>query len=296
MATWQPAPGETLLARTPGCFATGTAVAVAGMRWFRDTERNDIQHELTGWPEGPDFTIRSKTERRTRAAGGFAGRALALAVMGAVEALASAGSVGSSPRGTGSAQDRANEVEDFPVLWAAPGTLARTLPWQLDPGRCPEDYRTHVLVTDRRVLVVGFPDDDTARDEVLWETDRDAIARVERRTFTRMGVEAQIVFADESWCRLAPPEADSHWEVVRHLAHASEVVPLEALTPGQREAVTAFAAEHAALRTVVTRRPSGHLTIEAVSKPIPDPSTGADPHLKIVGSDGEPVKSKPGDL
>ncbi|WP_369248406.1 hypothetical protein [Streptomyces sp. R41] len=296
MATWQPSPGETLLARTPGCFATGTATAVAGMRWFRDTERNDIQHDLVGWPEGPVFTIRSKAERRTRAAGGFAGRALGLVVMGAVEALAAAGSVGSSPRGAGRAQNHANEVDDFPVMWADPGTLARTLPWQLDPGRCPEHYRTHVVVTDRRVLVLGFPDDDTTQDEVLWETDRDTVADVQRLTFSKVGVEAKITFVDGSWCRLAPPEANDHWEVVRHLAYPSKLIAPEALTPGQRETVTAFQAERAAFDTVVTRRPSGNFTIEVTSGLVPDPRVGTDPRLKLMGPNGEHVNFKPGDL
>ncbi|WP_406373838.1 hypothetical protein OG788_26235 [Streptomyces sp. NBC_00647] len=296
MATWQPPPGETTLARSPGSFATGTATAVSGMRWFRDTERNDIQSDLAGWPDGPVFTVLSKSERRARAAGAFGVRAAALAVLAVVEAVAAAGSVGSSPRGTGRSHDHENEVDDFPVLWAGPGTLARTLPWQLDPSRCPENYRTHIVVTDRRVLVIGFPDDDTTQDEVLWQTDRDLIANVERRTYTRVGLEAVITFTDGSWCRLAPPEASDHWEVVRHLAYASELVAPEALTPGQKERVAALVAERPAFRTVVTRRPSGNFTIELTSEPVPDPIEGSDPRLRIMGPDGEHVNFEPGDL
>lgn len=296
MATWQPPPGETPLARTPGCFATGTATAVSGMRWFRDTERNDIQNDLAGWPEGPVFTVLSKSRRRTRAAGEFGVRAAALTVLAAVEALAAAGSFGSSPRGTGRSHDHANEVDDFPVMWAAPGTLARTLPWQLDPSRCPERYRTHIVVTDRRLLVVGFPDDDTTQDEVLWQTDRDNIADVERRTFSKVGVEAVITFTDGSWCRLAPPQASDYWEVVRHLAYDSRLVPPEELSPGQRESVAAFAAERGSYRSVVTKRPSGNFTIEVTTEPEPNPRRGTDPGLRIMGPDGETVKFKPGDL
>ncbi|MET8132023.1 hypothetical protein ABZV24_08670 [Streptomyces sp. NPDC005251] len=296
MANWQPSPGETCLARSPGRFATGTANAVAGMRWFRDTGRNDIQDGLAGWPEGPLFTVRSKSERRARAAGSFGVRAAALAVLGAVEALSAAGSIGSGPRGTGRSHDHENEVDDFPVMWAGPGTLARTLPWQLDPSRCAEHYRTHIVVTDRRVLVIGFPDEDTTQDEVLWQTDRDSIADVERRTFTKVGVEAVITFTDGSWCRLAPPEANDHWEVVRHLAYASKLVAPEALTPGQKETVTAFAAERPSFRTVVTRRPSGNFTIEVTSGPSPDPREGSDPRLRLMGPDGEHVTFEPGDL
>ncbi|MFD5814897.1 hypothetical protein [Streptomyces sp. NPDC127038] len=296
MATWQPLPGEICLARSPGTFATGTADAVAGMRWFRDTERNDIQNELAGWPEGPVFTVRSKSERRARATRAFGVRAAALAVLGAVETLAAAGSVGNAPRGTGRSHDRENEVDDFPVLWAGPGTVARTLPWQLDPGRCPEGYRTHIVVTDRRVLVIGFPDDDTTRDEVLWQTERDGIADVERRTFTKVGLEAVITFTDRSWCRLAPPSPNDHWEIVRHLAYASEVVTPEELTPGQKEKVAAFMAEHPSSRSVVTLRPSGNFTIEVTSASGPDPHEGSNPRLRLMGPDGEHVNFKPGDL
>lgn len=78
--------------------------------------------------------------------------------------------------------DRENEVEDFPVMWAAPGTLARTLPWQLDPARSDEKrYRTHAIVTDRRLVVVGLPyhkkDSKIIEDEVLWETPGPTSAR-----------------------------------------------------------------------------------------------------------------------
>ncbi|CAM5427146.1 hypothetical protein SVIOM342S_02944 [Streptomyces violaceorubidus] len=60
MNMWQPDPGETLVARSPVAFATGTAPQVKGMRWFRDTERTDIQHELAdAGLEGPAFAVRS---------------------------------------------------------------------------------------------------------------------------------------------------------------------------------------------------------------------------------------------
>ncbi|MET7744459.1 hypothetical protein [Streptomyces sp. NPDC005385] len=296
MTTWHPSPGETSLARTPGRFATGSDRAVSGMRWFRDTERNDIQKDLVGWPEGPTFTVLSASERRARATGAFGARLAALVVLTAVEALAAAGSAGSSPRGTGRARDRENEIDDFPVMWAAPGTLARTLPWQLDPSRCPENYRTHVVVTDRRLLVIGFPDDDTTQDEVLWQTDRGDIANVERRTFSKVGLEAVITFTDGSWCRLAPPETNGYWEVLRHLSYTSEHVPYEALTSGQQETVTAFSVVRPSSRAVVTRRPSGNFTIEVPYEPLTDPRGGSDPRLKIMGRNGEHVNFEPGDL
>lgn len=296
MTTWHPSPGETSLARTPGRFATGSDRAVSGMRWFRDTERNDIQKDLAGWPEGPAFYVLSKSERRARAAGAFVLRLAAFVVLAAVEALASAGSAGSSPRGNGRSRDRENEIEDFPVMWAAPGTLARTLPWQLDPSRCPENYRTHVVVTDRRLLVIGFPDDDTTQDEVLWQTDRGDIANVERRTFSKVGLEAVITFTDGSWCRLAPPEISDRWEVPRHLSYDSELVPHEELTPGQTERVAAAMVECSATHAVVTRRPSGNFTIELHDLPALDPREGSDPGVRVMGPNGEVVKFRSGDL
>ena len=170
MTTWQPAPGETLISRRRVNFATGSATSVSEMRWFRDTERRDIQAELPGWPEGPGFTVRSKSERRLRKGGRFAAGFLMVAVVGVIEALSSGGSMGNIST-LGSPQEPENEVEDFPVIWAAPGTLARTLPWQLDPGRRPGTYRTHMVVTDGRILVLGLRSDtDVPHDEVLWET------------------------------------------------------------------------------------------------------------------------------
>ncbi|MET7390040.1 hypothetical protein ACFYPT_38140 [Streptomyces sp. NPDC005529] len=296
MAIWQPLPGETSLARTPGCFATGTATAVAGMRWFRDTDRNDIQGELPGWPDGPVFTILSTSQRRAHAAGTFGMRAIALAVLAAVEVVGAAGSFGSSPNGPGRTHDHENEVADFPVMWAAPATLARTLPWQLDPSRCPERYRTHIVVTDRRVLVIGFPDNNLTQDEVLWETSRENIADVGRRTYSRVGAEAVITFVDGSWCRLAPPETNRHWEVVRHLAYSSKLIKPEALTPGQKQAVAVFESEQPSYGTVVTLRASGNFTVEVQSDPVPDAREGADPLVRAMGPNGESVKFKPGDL
>ncbi|MFJ6837461.1 hypothetical protein [Streptomyces sp. NPDC091209] len=146
------------------------------------------------------------------------------------------------------------------------------------------------------MLVIGFPDDDPNQDEVLWQTDRDSIAHVERRTFTKVGVEAVITFTDGSWFRVAPPEASDHWEVVRHLAYASELVAPEALTAGQKGTVATFAAERPSFRTVVTRRPSGNFAIEVTSASVPDPREGSDPRLRLMGPDGEHVNFEPGDL
>jgi hypothetical protein len=105
------------------------------MRWFRDTERNDIQSELVGWPEGPVYTARSRGVSLTRNI--LKGGAITVGVVIAgILTSQGGGGVGRDPRrsGSNSSRDRADEVEDFPVMWAAPGTIARTLPWQWTPA------------------------------------------------------------------------------------------------------------------------------------------------------------------
>ncbi|MDW4908883.1 hypothetical protein RB628_26950 [Streptomyces sp. ADMS] len=270
MNIWQPEPGETLLARALVTFATGAAARVSGMRWFRDTERNDIQHELPGWPEGPVYTARST--------GGVVGRntvkgtAIALGVAVLAVLSGGGGSLGSdtySPHKSGSdtPDDRNNEVLDFPVMWAAPGTIARTLPWQLDPARSPEKhYRTHAIVTDRRLVIVGFPyskkNDKLIEDEVLWEIPLAQIRQVTPRRF-KDGTDAEIVFSDGSWCRLG---AITRENFTRYLL-PHELIPLDALTPGQRSTVEKFVAESNvpnAAPPVVSLHPCGHYRVEFV--------------------------------
>src|SRR5882757_7489625 len=67
---WYPDPDESALLRAPITFATGYASPVAGSRWFRDTDRRDIQAELPGWPAGPEFTPHSKATQNTNRIGG----------------------------------------------------------------------------------------------------------------------------------------------------------------------------------------------------------------------------------
>ena len=271
MNIWQPEPGETLLGRAPMAFATGAAMRVKGMRWFRDTERNDIQNELPDWPEGAMYTPRSTGDAVAKSTVKGAAMALGVAVMGVLSSAGGNVSGSSGPdSGKDTPDDRENEVEDFPVMWAAPGTVARTLPWQLDPGRSDEKhYRTHAIITDRRLIIVGLPchkkDDKLIEDEVLWETPRSNISRVEHRDF-KDGNDIKIVFSDASWCRLSSIRRQ---KVTRYLIHPLELVPLDALTPAQRSAVENFVATaHApGLGTpVVTRRPSGHYRVEV---PVP---------------------------
>lgn len=97
-------------------------------------------------------------------------------------------------------------------MWAALGTIARALPWQLDPARSQQKrYRTHLIVTDRRMVVVGTPfserDYKHVDDGVLWETPRASVEKVERRDF-KDGADVKAVFIDGSWCRLRTSSRD----------------------------------------------------------------------------------------
>lgn len=269
MSVWLPDTGETLLTRAPVAFATGEATRVSGMRWFRDTRRNDIQDELPGWPAGPEYTARSAADVAARKTVKGAAIAAGVAVLSFLSAHG--GNVGGTPgtgHGTDTSQDHANEIDDFPVMWAAPGTIARTLPWQLDPGRSPgKRCRTHAVVTDRRLVVVGFPhvkgNDRLIDDEFLWEVPRSAIARVELRDFG-LGHDANIFFTDGSWCRLASVGRE---RLTRYLIEPLDFIPPAALTPAQRATAESFAAAQApdARPPLVKRNPCGCLRVEIVA-------------------------------
>ncbi|MFJ2233000.1 hypothetical protein [Streptomyces sp. NPDC087859] len=203
---WQPAPGEHELARAPVSFATGAADRVAGRRWFRDAERQDIQGELPGWPAGPTYRLRSRV---IIALGATAQVVFALALIALAAVLGGTGVGPSASEPLGEPEEPENETRDFPVLWAAPGALARTLPWQLDPARRPDTDVTHAVLTDRRLLVLGALDDPREPwEEVLWETELSGIASVERRRFSTARRDFRIEFTDGSWCRLTSPDAE----------------------------------------------------------------------------------------
>lgn len=234
MERWRPDPGKRVLARVPVTFATGAATPVSGRRWFRDADRCDIQRELPGWPAGPTNTVRSKTNRLAR---GVGRTALALVVIGIAAALGGTGvgNVGTLGRSDGPE----NEVDDFPVMCASPGTLARTLPWQLDPARRPDTDRTHAVVTDRRLVLISMlDDDDEPWEEVLQEAGRAEIAAVESKTFGHGEPDIRLVFAGGSWCQLASSHGGP---LVRHLSAASEPIRPEALTPAsERRSTTSW--------------------------------------------------------
>lgn len=201
---WYPPHGEALIMRVNVSFATGLAPKVAGMRSFRDAERRDIEGELTaaGWPSGPGFAVRDGIGR--------AGvRALDVALLGiprllnmAANAGAPSGAPFGDPQSPGSPQEPENEVEDFPVVWAAPGTTARTLPWQLDPARRPKGYRTEMVLTDLRLVVLGVEASaGLAPARELWDLPRAGVAGAERMPYSEGGSDARVRFTDGSWTR-----------------------------------------------------------------------------------------------
>ncbi|MCF0081633.1 hypothetical protein [Streptomyces lomondensis] len=268
MSVWLPESGETLIARAPLTFATGAATPVKGMRWFRDTERRDIQNELDGWPEGPAYTPRSAGGTAARNTVKGAAMAVGVAVMGLLSSQSGSVGPGRSDKGSNTSHDRADEVEDFPVMWAAPGTIARTLPWQLDPARSPQDqYRTHAVITDRRLVIVGFPymkgDEKRISDEFLWETPRSSIEKVELRDF-KIGNDAKIAFTDGSWCRVSSIKRE---RLTRYLIEPPDFIPLESLAPAQRHTAERFTAAQApdAQPPLVKRNPCGCFRIEVVA-------------------------------
>ncbi|MFE5035548.1 hypothetical protein [Streptomyces sp. NPDC056683] len=275
-------------------FATGVAPKVAGMHWFRDVGGNDIQGELPDWPEGPVYTPRSEGSGRARSAGRTGLTALFAVVVGGLENLAGSGSAVKGPSSPVKTppEDPENEVEDFPVLCAAPGTVARTLPWQLDRDRRQASFRTKAFVTDQRIVVMGYPGGGTSESDVLWECERSAVAAVERKTYSRDKADTVIRFADGSWCRLHVHSGQ--W--FRYLAIPNELIPRAALTPGQRRTVDALVAESGfGTPPVISRRPSGNFLVEQLGPEDP-PVGGRITMEKLMGLNGEEVPRQPGDF
>jgi hypothetical protein len=292
---WYPDPDETTLLRTPVRFATGYAHPVAGSRWFRDTERRDIQAELPGWPAGPEFTLHTKaTQNVDRVAGGFL-TGIVTAIQLAVEAVTGGNSVDiGDGRSRSKPQDPANESEDFPVMWAAPGTLARTLPWQLDPSRRPDHYRVDAVVTERRFLLLGIGSDLTAPAAVLWQTARDAVVGAERMEFSEGGHDVRVRFADGSWARLDSGAAD---KLAGLLADRRRLVPVSELTEGQRERVARFVTElPATAQPPQFFRLAGGVVLVESQVPAKVGKGLFETHSILMGESGAPARPQPGDL
>ncbi|CAL9524290.1 hypothetical protein [Streptomyces sp. enrichment culture] len=295
MNIWQPDAGETLLSRAPVSFATGAAAPVRGMRWFRDTERNDIQGELRNWPEGPTFTARSAGEAAALKALKGAAKLTGVAFMAVLSAAG--GNVSGSPHaghpGADTPDDPADEVDDFPVMWAAPGTIARTLPWQLDPGRSDEKrYSTHLIVTDRRLVVVGLPfnkkDMQFIDDEVLWQCPRADLRSLDLKDF-KDGNDFKLTFEDGSWCRLTSMRRR---RLTRYLTPPRELISLESLTPQQRTTVSEFATKMEmpdSVTPIITRNPTGRLRVEILLPRRYTSAFGASEQTITMETDGKRV-------
>jgi hypothetical protein len=199
---WYPETDETLLYRGRVAFATGRAAKVAGMRWFRDDAGRDIAADLPGWPEGPVYTPRSDASARAGKTLGGIGKGIVVIAAMAINAVSNANP--DVPVGDGAkSADPAREVEDFPVLIAAPGTTARTLPYQLDPDRRPDHYATELAVTDRRLVILGVGTQaGPTPAEVLWEAPRSTLASVVKHAFGTNGSDISVLFTDGSRARL----------------------------------------------------------------------------------------------
>ncbi|MFF5368965.1 hypothetical protein [Streptomyces sp. NPDC013187] len=195
-------------------FASGTAASVAERRSYRDLERNDIERDLPGWPTRPAFGAR-----------GFFGK-LGVHVLSATTGLLMlplyilADALGSpaAPEERGKLEDRENEVDDFPVMWAGVGGTARTLPWQLDPSRRSWRTVTDIELAEPDGLIRILSYEDTARgsrflswgggektpgsEAVLWSVPREEIADAEIRRFSKAESDFTVFFRDGSWARL----------------------------------------------------------------------------------------------
>ncbi|MFF0725423.1 hypothetical protein [Streptomyces sp. NPDC004134] len=297
---WYPDGDETLQCRVRADFAAGVAPRVAGARWFRDTGRRDIQRELqeqAGWPEGPGFTVRPAGERAVRRTG----RVLGVGIPVVLNVVANALGGGGSPFGGVSVRGRPdepeNEVDDFPVLWAGPGTLARDAPWQLDPGRRPDSYRTHLVLTDRRLVFLGTTAGSIDPADVLWEVPRDTVGELRRMPYSELESDVRLTFTDSSWLRLTTKNPDDAALLLRHLQGTVGSLRKSDLTEGQRIRVARFMAElpKGAEEPVFTVLPSG--IVQVTSQVPPKRADGHHAtHAILMDSSGAPAEPRPGDL
>ncbi|MFF5522719.1 hypothetical protein [Streptomyces coeruleorubidus] len=195
-------------------FASGTAASVEKRRSFRDLERNDIERDLPGWPARPPFRVRGFFGRLGRYALTVVTRLLLLPLYVIADALGSP----VSPEKRGKPEERENEVDDFPVMWAGEGETARTLPWQLDPSRRPWRTVTEMELAEQDGLVRIWSYEDMARggrhvswggggkapgsEAVLWSVPRSEITGAEIKRFSMAESDFKVWFRDSSWVRL----------------------------------------------------------------------------------------------
>lgn len=214
-----PEPGEQLEWLYGAVFATGIADPVRGQRWFRDFARHDIEPllEQAGWP-----SRRPQAQPDSDGIAGKAGRGAAAAVQSAVFSVFSlAGGGKATPGGEVAtmagrpdkkAMDLADEHDDFPVMWAGQDTIARSVPWQLDPSRRPDGVRTLVILTSHRVAVTAilggkrdYISTQIKRElprRLLWQVSRDGLVEVEQCPYSVNRADFRLRFTDGSWVRL----------------------------------------------------------------------------------------------
>lgn len=195
-------------------FASGTAASVAKRRSFRDLERNDIERDLPGWPTQRPFRVRGFFGKLGHHALTVTTGLLLLPLYIIADALGSP----VSPEKRGKLEERENEIDDFPVIWAGVGQTARTLPWQLDPSRRSWRTVTEIDLAEPDGVVRILSYEDTARGSrfvswgggekaagsgaVLWSVPRKEIVGAEIRRFSRAESDVRITFRDGSWARL----------------------------------------------------------------------------------------------
>jgi hypothetical protein len=207
-------------------FASGTAASVENRRSFRDHERKDIEPDLPGWPPGRVFAVRGSF--------GKLGRHVRTVVTGLlmlpVYIIAGVFGGAAEPDKRGRLEERENEVDDFPVMWAGVGETARTLPWQLDPSRRSWRMVTEIELAEAEGLVRITSYEDTARGNrfvswggggkvpvsgaVLWSLPRKEVAGAEVKQFSMAGSDFTISFRDGSWARLTTTSSEGARRIV----------------------------------------------------------------------------------
>jgi hypothetical protein len=122
------------------------------------------------------------------------------------------------PEKRGKLEERENEIDDFPVMWADEGETARTLPWQLDPSRRSWRTMTEIEVAEPDGLVRIWSYEDTMQgsrhlswggggnvpgsEALLWTLPRSEIAGAEIKRFSLDESDFRVSFRDGSWVRL----------------------------------------------------------------------------------------------
>jgi hypothetical protein len=215
-----------------GVFASGVATGVYGRRSFRDFSRRDITRELPGWPDGPQFEVRSEQEQKS-----LKKKHGLLAGVGFIVELAT-DILGGANMSTGPAipdppQEPENEVDDFPVMWADPGTWARTVPWQLDPARRPKDHHVQIILTDRRLVFLGGPKGAEGT-EFLHTIPRECVVKGEQMIYSPSKGDLRVTFFDGSWIRLATYSGGTAHRIADHLNGHVTTLRETDISPAQR--------------------------------------------------------------